>query len=482
MNLDIDIGLRGLAGTPWNWIAGLMLAMVLLGLAIQRSARSSVAFTPADDNDGPDQILGYLLAGSVLSALLVFGVGGWAATTELAGAVLASGTVVVDSKVKKVQHPTGGVVGDIRVKDGDVVRAGDLLVRLDGTVTKANLETVTKQLDELAVRDARLRAELGGEDRVAFPERLKGRELEPALVAIMTSEQALFDSRKDARRGQRSQLLERIAQLRAQIQGLTEQGVSKTHEIDLIGEELKRLEPLEAIKLVPLTKMNDTRRDLSQLQGEQAQLLSSSAEAKEKIAETELQIIQLDEDMRTEDGKELRELQGKQAELIERRISAEDQLKRVDIRAPQTGIVHQLSVHTVGGVIAQGETIMLIVPDDDPLVVEAKIAPADIDHVRVTQAAFIRFPAFDQRTTPEVLGEVSLVSADLTRETAPGALAAPYYLAQISLSPDSLAKLSGLKLIPGMPAEVHIETPKRSALSYLVKPLTDQIALAFKER
>jgi len=496
-------GLTGVAAEPWLWLVVLWVTLLLAGLGLARRVRSGanpsraaphlvstdesapgfMNFSlAASHTEAPDGIRGYLLVGTAAAVLLVVGIGGWAATTELAGAVLASGTVVVDSKVKKVQHPTGGVIGEIRIKDGDVVKAGDLLIRLDETVTKANLETVTKQLDELAVRNARLRAELAGDDQVPMPDELKSREKEPAIATIMASEQALFESRKDARQGQRSQLQERIAQLRAQIDGLSDQGKSKAHELDLIGEELKRLEPLEVVKLVPITKMNETRRESARLKGEQSQLLSSLAEAKEKIAETELQIIQLDEDMRTEDGKDLRELQGKQAELIERKISAEDQLKRIDIRAPQTGIVHQLAVHTIGGVIAQGETIMLIVPEDDPLVIEAKIAPVDIDHVRTAQTAFVRFPAFSLRTTPEVAGEVSVISADLTRDTTPGASAAPYYLALISLSPEALVKLGGLKLVPGMPAEVHIETPKRAALSYLIKPLTDQIALAFKER
>jgi len=430
----------------------------------------------------PDHIASYLRAGAAVVVLMVGGVGGWAAVTELASAVLATGTVVVDSKVKKVQHPTGGVVGEIRVKDGDAVKVGDVLVRLDETVTRANLDTVTKQLDELAVRNARLSAELSGANHVLLPAELKGRELEPGVATTMASERALFASRRSAREGQRSQLRERIAQLRSEIDGLLGQGKSKSSEISLTEQELKRLQVLEAENLVPATKMNSTRRDLTRLAGEQSQLQSSLAQAKEKIAETELQIIQLDEDMRSEVGKDMRELQGKQNDLIERKIAAEDQLRRIDIRAPQAGIVHQLEVHTIGGVIMAGEPIMMIVPEDDSLVIEAKISPVDIDHVRADQLAYIRFPAFNQRTTPELSGHVILVSADLTRDSASNSPNQPYYLARIALTPDEKVKLAGMRLVPGMPAEVHIETPRRTALSYLVKPLTDQIALAFKER
>jgi HlyD family secretion protein len=436
----------------------------------------------ADGASLDDGIGRYLVAGTVLGVLMVFGAGGWAATAELSGAVLASGTVVVDSKVKKVQHPTGGVVGEIRVKDGDKVDVGDVLVRLDDTVTRANLDTVTKQLDELYVREARLRAELAGGSDISWPAGIAGRAGEPALAAIMAAERALFESRTEARSGQRSQLNERIAQLRAQIEGLDGQAKAKAGESDLAGKELIRLQGLEAAKLVPETKMTDTRRELSRLKGDAAQLQSSLAEAKEKIAETQLQILQLDDDMRSEDGKDLRELQGKVAELVEHKVSAQDQLKRTEIRAPQAGIVHQLAVHTIGGVIAQGETVMEIVPGDDPLVIEARVSPSDIDHVRVSQAAFVRFPAFSQRTTPEFVGTISVISADLTRDTVPGSANPPYYLVRITLTPDAQEKLGALKLLPGMPAEVHIETPRRTALSYLVKPLADQIALAFKER
>lgn len=470
--------------------AGLGLA-ALLARAAGLRRRGSPADTPlsmrggeaaTDTREPSDTIGAYLVAGNVLAALLVLGIGGWAATAELAGAVLAQGTIVVDGKLKKVQHPTGGVVGEIRVKDGDAVKAGDVLMRLDATVTQANLDSVTKQLDELSVREARLRAELAGADTIAWPQDFASRVYEPTLAAIMAAERALLQSRAAARAGQRAQLRERIAQLRAQVAGLDGQNTAKAAEVDLANKELLRLRSLEAAKLVPETKMTDTRRDLNRLKGEAAQIQSSIAEANGKIAETELQILQLDDDMRNEDGKDLREVQGKVAELIERKISAEDQLRRIEIRAPQSGIVHQLSVHTVGGVIGQGETLMEIVPEDDRLVIEAKVSPNDIDHVRVDQNAFVRLPAFNQRTTPELAGTVNLVSADVARDAGSGPQNPPYFLVRVSLAPEALTKLGSLKLLPGMPAEVHIETPKRTALSYLVKPLRDQIALAFNER
>lgn len=436
----------------------------------------------ADEDEAPDHIGRYLATGTVMAGAMIVGLGGWATTTELSGAVLAQGTVVVDSKVKKVQHPTGGVVGEIRVKDGDLVKAGDILIKLDETVSHANLLSVTGQLDEMAVRKARLHAELNGAAAVKWPSELQHRQDEPNLQTNMQSEQTLFENRRTGREGQRSQLRERAAQLASEIDGLKGQITGKNSEIALAKAEINRLLPLEAQHYVPATKMNGSRRDLARIEGELSQLTSSMAQTKQKIAETGLQILQLDQDLHTEASKELRELQGKEADLIERKVTAQDQLGRIEIRAPQSGIVHQLNVHTIGGVIAPGEPVMMIVPEDDPLVIEAKIAPSDIDHVRPNQAAFIRFPAFNQRTTPEFSGHVTVLSADLTRDTNSAQPGPPYYLARITLAAEDMAKLGALRLVPGMPAEVHIETPKRTAMSYIVKPLTDQIALAFKEK
>jgi len=426
-----------------------------------------------------DDIRTQLIIGFGVVFLLVFGLGGWAATANLAGAVLAAGTVVVDSNVKKVQHPTGGVVGEIWVRDGDKVEAGDLVMRLDETVTRANLGVFVSQLNELAVRQARLKAERDGATSVEVPRALADRAGEHEISEIIAGERTLFESRRNARNGQKAQLKERIAQLREEINGLEAQGKAKAKEFDLIGRELHEVEKLWAKNLMPLSKLIALQRDAARIEGERAQLVAATAQAKGKITETELQIIQIDQEMRTEVMKDLREIQGKEAELIERRVAAEDQLKRTDIRAPQSGVVHQLAVHTVGGVINQSEPIMLIVPVGDALVIEAKISPQDIDHVRVGQQAFVRFTAFSQRTTPEFKGEVTRVAADLTKEAQTNQA---YFVARITLPDAELKRLGQLKLIPGMPADAYIKTTDRTAISYLMKPLTDQIAKAFIER
>jgi HlyD family secretion protein len=429
------------------------------------------------DEGGSDGIAGALFAGIGIALLLIVGIGGWAATAQVSGAVIAPGTVVVESNVKKVQHPTGGVVGEILVKEGDRVRAGDLLMRLDETITRANLLVITKQLDELMVRQARLEAERDGKIELALPQELQERAAEPEIQKIVAGERVLLESRHSARDGQKSQLRERIAQLKEEISGLEAQQSAKAKENYLIDKELEGLEQLSAKNLVPITKLMAMRREAARLQGERAQLVASVAQTKGKIAEIELQIIQIDEDLRAEVMKDLREDQGKQAELDEKRVAAEDQLKRIDIRAPQSGFIHELAVHTVGGVITPGEPVMLIVPGSDALIIEAKVSPEDIDRIQVGQPTFIRFPAFNQRTTPEFDGTVTVVSADVMKEAQTNRT---YYIARVALADQR--KTDGLKLVPGMPAEVHIRTSERTPLSYLLKPLKDQYALAFRER
>jgi HlyD family secretion protein len=429
---------------------------------------------------GPsDSLKPYLIASVATMVLLVGGLGGWAATSNLAGAVLAQGTVIVDSNVKKVQHPSGGVVGEIRIKDGSKVQAGDILVRLDETVTRANLLMVSKQLDELAIRQARLKAERDRADAVETPPLLIGREHDRVVREMIAGEQSLFDSRRSGRASQKAQLKERMGQIAEEIRGITRQQQAKTSEVELVRIELAGLTTLYAKNLIALPRVTTAKRDVARLDGERGQLEAQIAQAKGKISEIELQVLQIDHDLRTEIVKELREAQGKESELVERSIAAEDQLKRIDIRAPQSGIVHQLVVHTVGGVVTQSEPLMLIVPEGEKLVIEARVAQQDIEQVHPDQQAWIRLTAFNQRTTPEVAGTVERIAADLTREQQTGAA---YFIVRITIADTELAKLGTAKLLPGMPADVQIRTTERSALSYLVKPLQDQIAKAFKER
>lgn len=417
--------------------------------------------------------------GFAVVLLLGGGVGGWAATTQLASAVIAHGSVVVDSHIKKVQHPTGGVVGEVRVRDGDHVHAGDVLVRLDDTITRANLGIVSKGLNELLARRARLESERDGVESVKFPDALLQRADDPEVARTIAGEGKLFDLRRSARLGKKAQLSQRVDQFTQQIGGFTAQADAKARETDLINKELEGVRELWKLKLTPLTRLSALEREAARLEGERGQLISSIAEANGRISETKLQIIQIDQDLASDVAKELRETDSKIDEYVERKVAAEDQLKRIDIRAPQDGTVFESTAHTVGGVIAPGDTIMQIVPEADNLAVEAKIRPQDIDQVHIDQAAILRFTAFNQRTTPEISGAVKQISADTTTDQDTGQTS---YITRIALPSDQLSVLGEMKIIPGMPVDVFIQTGERDVLSYLIKPLRDQLARAFKEK
>jgi HlyD family secretion protein len=423
----------------------------------------------------------YMIAGMAIVAFVTFGIGGWAATTQLSGAVIGQGVVVVDSSVKKVQHSTGGIVRELLVRDGDRVNAGDILVRLDETQTLANATIITTSFDELLARQARLEAERDNSGQVVFPKALleRARDSNSEAGRAIAAERTLFDLRRMARSGQKAQLRERGSQLQDEIKGYLGQVAAKQKEVDFIHQELEGVRTLWQKNLVPITRLTALERDTARLEGERSQLSGVIAQSKGKIAEIELQIIQVDQDLRSEVGKDLIEARSKLSELAERKTAAFDLLNRIDIRAPQAGRVHQLAVHTVGGVISPGEQIMLIVPDADALAVEVKIAPRDIEQVYVGQTAAMRFAAFNQKTTPEVEGDVTMVSADLTQDQRTGT---SFYTARVLLKAEGLARLGEARIVPGMPVDVFIKTPSRTALSYLMKPLRDQAEKAFKER
>jgi HlyD family secretion protein len=420
----------------------------------------------------------YVRLGLAVVILLAGGVGGWAAMTEISGAVIAPGMLVVDSHVKNVQHATGGIVGEILARDGDRVKQGALLLRLDPTVPAANLAVVSKALDQLAARKARLDAEQSGAEAIDFPDDLVARIDDNEVSELIAGESKLFETRRSARAGKKDQLQEQILQLEKEIAGYQAQTEAKVKEIKLVVTELAGLRELWQKKLISIDRLTGMEREATRLDGERGQLMATIAQAEGKIAEIRLQIIQIDLDHSTDVNQELREIDAKVGEFVERKVAAEDQLKRIDIRAPQNGIVQQSIAHTVGGVITQGQTIMQIVPDSDSLTVEAKIAPSDIDQLWPGQPVSLRFSAFNQRTTPQINGTLERTSPDITTDERTGM---SYYTARISTTHDEIARLGDIKLVPGMPVESFIKTKERTVMSYLVKPLSDQIARAFRE-
>lgn len=422
---------------------------------------------------------GLTLAGCVGLALFAGTVGVWAVATTLSGAVVASGQFVVDGNVKKIQHATGGIVGELRVREGERVEQDQMLIRLDDTVTRANLQVVIKQLDELAVRRGRVEAERSDNDRIAFSVELLARRSESEIAELIGAELSLFEARRSARDGQKAQLGARIAQIGHEIQGLKAQRKARDAQALLIEEELKAIQWLYAKELIALNRRTALEREAANLDGQEGRLIAALAQAEGKIAETRLQIIQIDAALREEAMKELREIQGKSAELVERRIAAEDQMKRVEIRSPSAGFVHQLAVHTVGGVITPAEPVMLIVPAEDTLQIEARVNPPDIDQIALGHEARIKIHAFNQRTTPELTGQVSRISADTTRDQQTGSA---FYTIRVSIPAAEFARLGPTRVSVGMQAEVFVRTEDRTPLEYIVKPLKDQITKAFRER
>jgi HlyD family secretion protein len=420
----------------------------------------------------------HLAAGLVVGVVLVGGAGAWASVTSLSGAVVASGHFVVGSYVKKVQHPTGGVVGEIRVHEGDAVKAGDILMRLDATQTRANLAIVTKRLNELMARQARLEAERDDLAQIAFPDDMLARVDDPDVAAAIHSETRLFEFRKQSRDGKKAQLMERIVQFRHEIEGLKAQETAYAEGMDVLNREITSLYALRQQGVVSDQRLNGLKTQVATFGGERGEKIAYQAQAAGKISETRLQILQVDQDQKAEVGSQLADVQAQIGEYVERRISAEDSLKRIDIVAPQSGVVHQLTVHTVGGVVSPAEAIMDIVPEGDELALEVQIAPKDIDQISLGHEAVLRMSAFNQRTTPQLIAHVTRIAADLATNERTGA---SYYVVRLTVADAELTKLKGLRLVPGMPAEAMIRTEDRTALSYLLKPLSDQITRAFRE-
>ncbi|HTN97738.1 MAG TPA: HlyD family type I secretion periplasmic adaptor subunit, partial [Nordella sp.] len=371
-----------------------------------------------------------------------------------------------------------GIVAEIAVKEGDRVVTGQVLVRLDETDLRAELSIVESMLDELNATRARLLAERDDRAEIEFPGELSSRMEDKRIADILTGQRKLFVIQKAALRGRIEQLTERIGQLAQEVTGLGAQYDSKKEQTRLVREELDNLRYLLKRGLMQANRVFALDRERANLEGQEGELIAQIAGTKGRISEIRLQMIQLDDDARTKTLSDLRETEAGIAEAEQRRIAAHAKLERAVIRAPRPGYVHQLAVHTIGGVIASGADIMAIVPDLDQLVIDVHVRPEDIDQVSVGQTAQLRFPAFDQRTTPEVTGEVMQVAADLTKPTDQQL---PYYAVRIRLAATQVELLGSNTLKPGMPAEAFIRTRERTPFSYLLQPLTDQIAHTFRE-
>lgn len=430
--------------------------------------------------DSADRSRRYAIAGRVVFsafvvAVLVAGVGGWAALAEISSAVISHGSVVVDGRAKKIQHRDGGIVAAINVKDGDRVGPGEVLLTLDSTQVKSELAVVQTQLVEMRARLARLVAESRADNSIDFPEGLLA---ESAVLPVIDGERQLFEAAKKTRESQKEQLALRIEQLQKEIEGVSAQRNAKSSELSIIMKELGDLRDLYQRKLTPATRVYALEREQTRLAGEHGNLVAQSARLEGQISEIRIQIINLDQTTRTDAQRDLRNVEARIAELGEREIAHRDRLARLEIRAPRSGIVNELQVHTIGGVITPAEPVMLIVPDDPVLTVEVRIPPIEIDQVHIGQIVRLRFTAFNQRSTPEKFGKVSFVSSDVTRDPKSHA---DYYSATVTLNANESFSVAGQQIVPGMPVEAYITTGSRTALSYFVKPLGDHLLRALRE-
>lgn len=418
--------------------------------------------------------------GALLCVFLVMTIGGWASWASIVGAVIAPGVLSVEGNVKTVQHLYGGVVAEIRVKDGTQVKAGEILVRLDATATRASLDAIRTQLVGARARLARFTAERDRAPEIVFPGNLVLlAATDPTTAEVVQGERALFNARRRSLDGQKAQLVERVGQIKKEIEGLEFQRRSAEQQLKIGKEELGQVEPLLEKGLITLQRLNSLRRSVAGLEGSVGQAATEIARAETKIGETDLQISQLEKNFDSEVLRELRTTIDTAGQLEQQRIAAEDKLNRIDITAPMGGVVNGLAVHTIGGVIEPGATILNIVPEDVRLILAVKVQPNMIDQVRVGQKAVIKMRNFDRRTVPDLFGEITFLSAD--REIDPRT-SEEFYRASAQIGPESMAKLKGVRLIAGMPADVFIQTTERTVMQYLVRPLSDQLSHTFKER
>jgi HlyD family type I secretion membrane fusion protein len=411
---------------------------------------------------------------SLFVVVLVAGFGGWAAHADLSGAIIAQGKVAVKKQVKLVQHRDGGIIAEIRVANGDRVKEGEVLIRLDETQTKSELGVLRSQITELLGRRARLSAERDGAAEITFEREF---ETAPQSAEIARGELRLFRENRAVREARREQLLLQVEQYEEQVRGLSSQESSNAAERVMVGDDLKRLMPLFNNKFIEIGRIRAMERDLVKVDGLKGEIAANIARVRGQISETKIKIIEADQQVRTDAQREFREVDGRIAELQERIVAAQDRLSRMNLTSPISGFVNELSVHTINGIIAPKEILMSIVPEGAELIVEARIAPIDIDQAIAGQAARMRFTAFNQRTTPEIAGVVETIGAAATLDPASGQT---YYLSTIAIA-GGISKIGGKPIVPGMPTEVFLATGNRSALSYLVKPFTDQMMRSFRE-
>lgn len=422
---------------------------------------------------------GYIMFGLVCVILLGVGLGGWAAMASLEGAVIASGRMNVESGRQVVQHPDGGVVGEILVREGDRVEAGDILIRLDATTLRSELAVLESQLYEVMARRGRLEAEQAERERIVFAQDLlEVARTDSDVQSLVDGQQALFEARGKTMAREIEVLRERQAQIREQISGLEAQITSIERQQTLIAEELVAQRRLLESGLAQASRVLGLDREAARLEGEEGRMVAEAARLMGQNSEIEIELLRLGAGRREEALGQLRDLGVRELELQERRIALRDRLARLDVRAPVGGIVLDMTVHALKSVVRPADPILHIVPTDTALVIDAEVDPTHVDAVHAGQEAVLRMSAFNTRTTPVLHGSVVKVSPDVLVDQNTNR---SFYRAEVMLREGEIAKLEGQELVAGMPVEVFIQTGERTPIEYLLKPITDYLSRAMRE-
>jgi len=420
-----------------------------------------------------------VLAGVLALILLVGGLGVWGVMARISGAVITTGTVNVETNRQVVQHPDGGVVGEIFVDESDTVAKGDVLIRLDGRKQRSELTIVEGQLREIAARKARLMAERDSADAIDFSDHLLAEaEVNPEVAAMIKGERTLFEARRETLRQEARLLREQNNQIDQRIAGINAQLRALETQADLVGQELRDQQRLLANQLTQVARVNELKREEANLLGQIGRMEAQMAELRGQAASNDISLLQLDTRRREEAVGTLRDLQFREIELAERKLDLEDTLSRLDIRAPVSGLVYNLQVFAEQSVVRPADPLLYIIPQDQALVVSARVESLNVNDIYVGQEAALRFPGFDQKTTPELFGQVTKVSADVVKDERTGM---DYYAAEIMPYPTELAKLGEDRLLPGMPVEAFIQTGERSPIAYLAEPMLGFFNRAFRE-
>ncbi|QYX56456.1 HlyD family type I secretion periplasmic adaptor subunit [Roseovarius sp. SCSIO 43702] len=439
-------------------------------------SRPASAKTAPKRGKAVDRLRGRIILGAVLFVGLVGGVGAWAFTANLTGAVIAMGTVKVDQNLKQVQHRDGGIVAKITVREGDTVEAGQMMFRLDDAQSRAELSILSTQLDEAEVRRARLVADRDGVEEVVFPAHLMTSD--PKHGELIAGEMRLHAGNIANRANQREQLRLGVAQVNEEIAALVSQRSALMDELGLVEETHARLLTLLEKGLIETPRVDEAKRELVQFRGKLGELDANIARSRSRISEIEMRVLAVDEVARTEAQRELAVVETRILELSDRIAAVQDRLSRTEIRAPISGRINELTVFTEGGVITPAEVLATIVPSSADLRVEVQLPTTSIDQVYLDQEARVRFSAFNHRTTPEIIGRISHISPATSVSPTTGEA---FYIGHVAFSPEELERLNGLALMPGMPAEIYLATQEQTAAAYFARPLIDQFERAFRE-